>query len=117
MTGIFNLSVGLLAKRIEMMHQVVPNAGSIAVLINHANPNAEMLVSEAQGIQAQLGITTPILRASTLDEISAAFAAAVRKPRPAHWCLGPTLSSTVRLLKLPAWLRATTCLCVVSFLI
>jgi putative tryptophan/tyrosine transport system substrate-binding protein len=75
-TGIFNLSLGLLAKRIEIMHEVVPNAGSIAVLINHANPNAEMLVSEAQGIQAQLGITTPILRASTLDEIGAAFAAA-----------------------------------------
>jgi putative ABC transport system substrate-binding protein len=75
-TGIFNLSLGLLAKRIEIMHQVVPNSGLIAVLINHANANAEMLVSEAQGIQAQLGITTRILRASTLDEISAAFAAA-----------------------------------------
>jgi putative tryptophan/tyrosine transport system substrate-binding protein len=75
-TGIFNLSLGLLAKRIEIMHQIVPNAGLIAVLINHADPNAEMLVSEAQGTQAQLGIATRILRASTLDEISAAFAAA-----------------------------------------
>jgi putative tryptophan/tyrosine transport system substrate-binding protein len=76
-TGIFNLSLGLLAKRIEIMHQVVPSAGSIAVLINHANPNADMLMSEAQGVQTQLGITTQIMRASTLDEISAAFAGAV----------------------------------------
>jgi putative tryptophan/tyrosine transport system substrate-binding protein len=73
-TGIFNLSLGLVAKRIEIVHQVVPNAGLIAVLINPANPNAEMLMSEAQGVQTQLGITTQILRASTLDEINAAFA-------------------------------------------
>jgi len=78
-TGIFNLSLGLLAKRIEIMHQVVPNAGSIAVLINHVNPNAEMLMSEAQGVQKQLGISVEILRASTLDEIGAAFAAAVER--------------------------------------
>jgi putative tryptophan/tyrosine transport system substrate-binding protein len=75
-TGIFNLSLGLIAKRIEIMHEVVPNAGSIAVLINRANPNGDMLASEAQGIQAQLGITTQILQASTPDEISAAFATA-----------------------------------------
>jgi putative tryptophan/tyrosine transport system substrate-binding protein len=77
-TGIFNLSLGLLAKRVEITHQVVPNAGSIAVLINDANPNAEMLLSEAQGIQKQLGIATEILRASRLDEIGAAFAAGGR---------------------------------------
>ena len=76
-TGIFNLSLGLLAKRIEIMHEVVPNAGLIAVLINHANPNAEMLVSEVQETQTQLGITTQILRASTFDEVNAAFAAGV----------------------------------------
>jgi putative ABC transport system substrate-binding protein len=75
-TGIFNLSIGLLAKRIEIMHQVAPNAGLIAVLINPANPNAEMLINEAQGTQTQLGIPTQILRASSLDEIGAAFAAA-----------------------------------------
>jgi len=76
-TGIFNLSLGLLAKRIEIMHEVVPNSGLIVVLINPANPNAEMLTSEVQGSQTQLGITTQILRASTLDQISAAFATAV----------------------------------------
>jgi putative tryptophan/tyrosine transport system substrate-binding protein len=76
-TGIFNLSLGLIAKRVEIMHQVVPNAGLIGVLINHANPNADMLASEAQSVQPQLGITTEILRASTPDEISAAFARAV----------------------------------------
>jgi putative tryptophan/tyrosine transport system substrate-binding protein len=78
-TGIFNLSLGLLAKRIEIMHQVVLNAGLIAVLINHTNPNAEMLTSEAQGTQKQLGIAIEIFRASTLDEIIAAFAAAAER--------------------------------------
>jgi putative ABC transport system substrate-binding protein len=76
-TGIFNLSLGLVAKRIEIMHQIVPNAGLIAVLVNPANPNAEMVMSEAQGTQAQLGITIEILRASTPAEIDAAFARAV----------------------------------------
>ncbi len=76
-TGIYSFSLGLVAKRIEIIQQVVPNAGLIAVLINPANPNAEMLVSEAQGTQTQLGVTTQILRASTLDEINAAFARVV----------------------------------------
>ena len=78
-TGIFNLSLGLWAKRIEIMHLAVPNAGSIAVLVNHTNPNAEMLTSEAQGAQKQLGIATEIFRASTADEISDAFAAAAER--------------------------------------
>jgi putative tryptophan/tyrosine transport system substrate-binding protein len=76
-SGIFNLTVGLVEKRIEIMHQVVPNAVSIAVLINPANPSAEQVTSYAQGTQTQLGITIEILRASTLDEINAAFARAV----------------------------------------
>jgi putative ABC transport system substrate-binding protein len=69
-TGIFNLSLGLVAR-------FVPNAGLIAVLINPANPNAEMVMSEAQGTQAQLGITIEILRASTPGEVDAAFARSV----------------------------------------
>ena len=77
-SGIFNLTVGLVEKRIEIMHQVVPNAVSIAVLINPTSPSAaEQIISYAQGTQTQLGITIEILRASTLDEINTAFAKAV----------------------------------------
>ena len=76
-SGIFNLTVGLVEKRIEIMHQVVPNAVSIGVLINPTNPSAEQLISYAQETQTQLDITIEILRASTLDETNTAFARAV----------------------------------------
>jgi putative tryptophan/tyrosine transport system substrate-binding protein len=75
-TGVVNLSLGLVEKRIEIMHQIVPNAILIAVLINPANPNAELLMSDAQGTQTGLGITVEILKASALDGINAAFARA-----------------------------------------
>ena len=72
-TGVVNLSLGLVEKRIEIMHQIVPNAILIAVLINPANPNAELLMSDAQETQTRLGITVEILEASAFDGINAAL--------------------------------------------
>ena len=75
-TGVLNLSVDLIVKRIEVMHQLVPNARSIAVLINPANTNADEMAGEMQRWQAQLGVTIEIMKVTTLDEIDKAFAKA-----------------------------------------
>ena len=73
-TGIVNLSFGLVTKRIEIMHEAMPNATLIALLINPSDANAKPQVREAKEAQTQLGIQIEVLQASTIGEIEAAFA-------------------------------------------
>src|SRR5262245_25878215 len=77
-TGIANLSPGLMAKRIEMMHAVVPDAKLIAVLVNSAAPAISGLeVDDAQRAQTTLGIHVQLLESSTIEGVEEAFAKAV----------------------------------------
>ena len=56
-TGIVNLSVGLMAKRIELIHQVVPDAKIIAALVNPAVPAiSDQEVADAQAAHTALGV-------------------------------------------------------------
>jgi putative ABC transport system substrate-binding protein len=78
-TGVVNLAVALMGKRIEIMHQIVPTSKVIAVLLNPTNrivSNAEM--TEALASQAALGIQIQFLEASTVADIETAFAKAAQ---------------------------------------
>jgi putative ABC transport system substrate-binding protein len=78
-TGVVNLAVALIGKRIEIMHQIVPTSKVIAVLLNPTNrivSNAEM--TEALASQAALGIQIQFLEASTVADIETAFAKAAQ---------------------------------------
>ena len=77
-TGIVNLSVGLMAKRIELIHQVVLDAKIIAALVNPAVPAiSDQEVADAQAARTALGMEVELLEASTPDAVDAAFAKAV----------------------------------------
>jgi putative tryptophan/tyrosine transport system substrate-binding protein len=76
-TGIANLSNALVAKRIELMHQVVPNAQTLAVLLNPDNQNFHTTMADAREAQKSLGVAIEFLQARNDDEIEAAFAKAV----------------------------------------
>src|SRR6516165_6204749 len=76
-TGVVSMSDGFVIKQINFIHEVVPSATLIAVLVNSSNPNSPKETSEAREAQALLGIKTAILQASTGREIDAAFAKAV----------------------------------------
>jgi putative ABC transport system substrate-binding protein len=78
-TGVRFLSTGLVAKTLEMLHEAVPNAASIAILVNPANPNAEPETKEAQEAARILGVQLHVLHASTEREIGAAFATLVQR--------------------------------------
>ena len=73
-TGVVSMSGGFVAKQIELMHAVAPNATLIAVLVNPSNPNNQKQISEARDAQALLGIKTTVLQARTSRDIDAAFA-------------------------------------------
>jgi putative tryptophan/tyrosine transport system substrate-binding protein len=73
-TGIVNLSNELVPKRVELIHEVVPNAEPIAVLLNPSNPNFEFEMNDVRAAQKLLGVQIQFLQARTISEIDAAFA-------------------------------------------
>jgi putative ABC transport system substrate-binding protein len=74
-TGVTFLTTQLHAKRVELLHELVPKANVIAVLVNPENANAESAVMQAQEAARLLGQQVHVLQARTEREIDAAFAA------------------------------------------
>jgi putative tryptophan/tyrosine transport system substrate-binding protein len=73
-TGVTILTNELIAKRLDLLHSVVPGAKLIALLTNAANP----VVGEAEAKQAEqaasvIGLNMLVLQASTPVDIEAAF--------------------------------------------
>jgi putative ABC transport system substrate-binding protein len=78
LTGVSLMATELMAKRLELLSELVPQAGVIALLVNPNNPNAEPMIQEIQEAAHAKGVQLPILKASTESEIDAAFAALVQ---------------------------------------
>ena len=78
-TGVSLLGVALEAKRLELLHAIVPNASTLAALINPGYPGAKMQVEELQEAAARLGVKLITFGASTAADIDDAFAALARQ--------------------------------------
>jgi len=79
-TGFNIFSVEVTAKRLGLLHDLVPKAIRIAVLVNPANTQiAETTLRDIPEAVRALGLQTHILNASTSREIEAAFATLVRE--------------------------------------
>ena len=79
LTGVSNYNTSLTAKRLELLHQVVPRADTIAVLVNSTSPAGQTIETEARSAGQALGLRLDVLGASTEGEIDAAFAAAAQR--------------------------------------
>jgi putative ABC transport system substrate-binding protein len=80
LTGIYNLNTAVVAKRLQLLHELVPAATSIAFLVNPTNAvAAETQTRELQAAARILGVRLLILNASDQDEFDAAFATLVRE--------------------------------------
>jgi putative tryptophan/tyrosine transport system substrate-binding protein len=79
-TGINFYSGELTAKRLELLHEVVPAATRVAVLVNPANALAtESTLRDVQSAARAMGLQIQVVNASTSYEINAAFATFVRE--------------------------------------
>jgi putative ABC transport system substrate-binding protein len=89
-TGVTNLGAELTPKRLELMHELVPTAVEIALLVNPTNPliNSKAAEAEAQAAVRILGLQLNILHASTDREIDAALATLARR-RPTGLVINP----------------------------
>src|SRR5262245_49798855 len=78
LTGINFFATELVAKRLELLRELVPTATRVAVLVNPAN--AEVTESTLRDVEAaahSMGLQIQILEANTSQEINAAFASLV----------------------------------------
>jgi putative tryptophan/tyrosine transport system substrate-binding protein len=88
-TGINILTAEVVAKRLRLLHDLVPKAASVAVLVNPGNVSvAESTVREVQQAAPTIGLQIQILNASTIGEIDAAFATLARERPDALFVAG-----------------------------
>ena len=107
-TGINIFTVEVTAKRLGLLHDLVPKSVRIAVLVNPANaPIAETTLRDIPEAARALGLQIHIVNASTSREIEAAFAALVREQADALFVAGDAFfnSRRVQLATLAAHYR------------
>ena len=61
-------------KRLELLHEVVPAATTLVLLVNPTNPNAETQLRDLHAAARTLGLQLQVLQASVEREIDTAFA-------------------------------------------
>jgi putative ABC transport system substrate-binding protein len=74
LTGATTLAVQLGQKRLELLHELVPSATLIAVLLNPTGPNYAAVSRDLQAAARKLGLPIHLLHASTVPELEAVFA-------------------------------------------
>jgi putative tryptophan/tyrosine transport system substrate-binding protein len=72
-TGITNLNVELGPKKLEMLHEMMPKATRIALLINSVNTNRDRVVKDMQAAALALGVQLVVVDARTERDIDAVF--------------------------------------------
>jgi putative ABC transport system substrate-binding protein len=78
-TGIAMLGVELEAKRLELLHEVVPTATLIGVLVNQTNLQTDIQLKDVQKAARAISQQLLILNASTEQELEAAFKMSTRE--------------------------------------
>jgi putative ABC transport system substrate-binding protein len=108
LTGFSVLKGELNPKRLELLSELLPEAGVIALLVNPNNPNAERISGDARKAASDKRLQLHILKASTEGEINAAFAASSNS-MPARSSSAPTRSSPAGATSSWRWRHATRC--------
>ena len=73
-TGVTTLNLEIGPKRLELLHNAIPSASVIGLLINPTNPReADQNIRSLQPAGKSLGLEMHLLNASTEDEFDAAF--------------------------------------------
>ena len=79
LTGVTNMTSQVVAKRFEVVGDLLPTARLIAVLLNSSNPNADIRSRDLQAAASSLGRQIRILTANSESSLDAAFATFVQQ--------------------------------------
>jgi ABC-type uncharacterized transport system substrate-binding protein len=74
LTGVASLGAELAPKRLELLHELVPAATTVAFLVNPTNPAGETQSRDAQAAARILGLRLDVLNASTERDFDTVFA-------------------------------------------
>jgi putative ABC transport system substrate-binding protein len=77
-TGVTSLNLEVTPKRLELLHELVPTATIIAVLVDPTNPNSETMLRDSQAAARNLGVQLHVLHAITERDFDATFATLVQ---------------------------------------
>jgi putative ABC transport system substrate-binding protein len=79
-TGITWLSAEMAAKRLGLLHELIPTAGRVAVLVNPADADrAELTLQDVESAARASGLQIEVVKASSGGELDASFAALARE--------------------------------------
>jgi putative ABC transport system substrate-binding protein len=78
LTGVTLMMTELMPKRLELLSELAPQVGVIALFVNPDNPNAKRMVQDVPEAAWAKGVQLVILKAGTESEIDAAFASLVQ---------------------------------------
>ena len=85
------------SKVLSLLHELVPKAVRVGVLVNPTNPAAtEATLREVREAAPALGLQIQVLNASTIGEITAAFAALARQRADALYVNGDAFFTSRR---------------------
>jgi len=73
-TGLSDLNVDLITKRLELLKEVVPKTSHVAVLLNPGNPTNPLQLKETRAAAPALGVTLLILEIKGAEDFDRAFA-------------------------------------------
>ena len=108
LTGINFFSGELAAKRLDLLHELLPRAARIAVLVNPANAtNTASILRDVEAAARPIGLQVQVLNASTGPEINAAFEN-VGRDRPDALFVGPDtflIARRIQVVQLAAFHR------------
>ena len=78
-TGVYQFTSGLEAKRLGLLHEMVPKATTIAVLVNSNFTDAENQLRDVQEAAVPLGVQLVVVRANAESDFAAAFSTLVQQ--------------------------------------
>jgi putative tryptophan/tyrosine transport system substrate-binding protein len=89
-TGVTTLNVEVAPKRLELLHELIPTATVVALLVNPTSPTslAETTTRDTQGAARTLGLELHVLHASTQRDFDTAFAILAQR-RAGALVIGP----------------------------
>jgi putative tryptophan/tyrosine transport system substrate-binding protein len=72
-TGVLTLGPDLASKLLEILREMLPQAATVALLVNPANPVTESIMKDARAAASLLRVRLELLNASTVSELEEAF--------------------------------------------
>ena len=78
-TGVVVLTTELTAKRLELLHELLPTAARVGLMVNRTSPANDPETISAQEAARALRLQAHVVQASTQNEISAAFETLVER--------------------------------------